>query len=294
MRQIISVMAALALAVPSAAQVVATATDGLASTADFITVPANTEIWLTPSTEVSSKQLRTGDTFPLIVSRDVFVNRILVIPRGATATAKVSYRTGKGAFGKSAKMEFDLVSVEVAHQPVAVSGHYRVNGSGNSAATVFVVLFVSAVGGAFVTGHSATLPAGSEWRATTVAPLQIAFDVVAPPAGGLVLAARRVETFPPATVPAVLPAVVSAIMPAVAAAPPAFSAAAVPAKVVAAAVVPGAVVPVAAVNDPPPVRIIAAVPVRYVPPPSARDYPPNSAYTPPPAEIFVRTLPPRP
>ena len=183
MRHAITAVAALAMAMPTVAQVTAASAPGQIGSAAFaapaatmITIPADTEIWLAPLRDISSKHVRQGDTITMQVSRDVFVHRILVIPRGAEATGRISYRTGKGALGKSAKIEFDLASLQVAHRAVPIAAHYRVAGDGNSAWAVATFLLVSVVGSLFITGHSAVVPAGSEWRATTAAPIQFAVD----------------------------------------------------------------------------------------------------------------------
>ncbi len=171
-----AVMIALT-AMPSVAQVAGPImTPAISTSAAEIVVPADTVIWLAPLRDISSKHVRTGDAITMQVSRDVFVRRILVIPRGTEATGKISYRTGKGALGKSAKIEFDLVSLGVGHRAVPIAAHYRVAGDGNSAWAVATFLLVSVVGSLFITGHSAVIPAGSEWRATTAAPLVLTLD----------------------------------------------------------------------------------------------------------------------
>ena len=195
-----------------------------------VTIPAATEIWLTPLREISSKHVRAGDPITLSVARNVYVHRILVIPRGTEATGKISYRTGKGAMGKSAKIEFDLTSLTLNHRALPISGHYRVAGDGNSGWAVATFLLVSMVGSLFITGHSAVVPAGSEWRAITATPLRIALDDDALPA----TASLREASYRPAPRP--IPRTVGA---------------------------------------------------------SERDLPANSAYVPPPAEILIRSLPPR-
>lgn len=146
----------------------------LAPVADEVTLPANTEIWLAPLADVSSKHIRQGGSFAMRVSRDVFVGRDLAIPRGTTATGQIVYRTGKGAFGKSGKMEFDPVQLDVAHGKVPVHGHYRVEGQGNTGAAIGVFIVAGLLGAVFVTGHSATISSNTEWRAYTGSPMQIA------------------------------------------------------------------------------------------------------------------------
>lgn len=150
-------------------------------------LPANSEIWVSPNAEVNSKSIKQGGKFEMSVSRDVILGDYVVIPRGTRAIGQISYRTGKGAFGKSAKMEFEVVEVDLGGRIIPVKGHYRVEGQGNTGAAVGAVIAVG-VFGAFVTGHSAVVAQGTEFRAyttdalpvTTAAPVLAA--VPAPPA----------------------------------------------------------------------------------------------------------------
>lgn len=136
-------------------------------------LPSNSDVWLSLDNELNSKKARVGDTISFKVSRDVMVGQYVVIPRGTPATGRVTYRTGKGAFGKSAKMEFDIDSVALPSRAIPVSGHYRIEGNGNTGATVATAVAVG-VFSAFVTGHSAVAAQGSEWKAATKEPIVIA------------------------------------------------------------------------------------------------------------------------
>jgi len=134
--------------------------------ADTNMLPSNSDIWVSLDTELNSKKARVGDTIAFKVSRDVMVGQYVVIPRGTPALGRVTYRTGKGAFGKSAKMEFDIDSIQLAGRTIPVAGHYRIEGQGNTGATVATAVAVG-VFSAFVTGHSAVAAQGSEWKAAT-------------------------------------------------------------------------------------------------------------------------------
>ena len=136
-------------------------------------LPSNSDVWVSLDNELTSKKARVGDTVAFKVSRDVMVGQYVVIPRGTPATGRVSFRTGKGAFGKSAKMEFDIDSVQLPSRTIPVSGHYRIEGQGNTGATVATAVAVG-VFSAFVTGHSAVAAQGSEWKASTKEPIAIA------------------------------------------------------------------------------------------------------------------------
>jgi len=284
MRLTATVMMALATATPALAQFNATSVPTPIAAlpgpvGGMITLPAQTEIWLSPAAEVSSKSVRQGDIFAMKVSRDVFLGDVLVVPRGTGATARIGLRSGKGALGKSAKLEFDVVSLDLAHHPVAASGHYRVAGAGNGAVAVPVFVLVSMVGGLLITGHSAVILPGSEWRATTAEATQIDLN-------GTELMLRSAELnrrIAPASRVAMTPRA-DTLAPASAASLP-NTVPVVPSPVVR---VVASAAPVTLARD----SFSAVDPVRR--PASSNDYPPNSAYLPEPAEIFVRTLPPRP
>jgi len=142
------------------------------TTATANALPANTEIWLSPNQEVNSKRIKQGQKFDMTVARDVMLGDYVVIPRGARGHGQITYRTGKGAFGKSAKMEFEINEVEVNNQFIPLQGHYRVEGQGNTGATVGTAVAVG-VFSAFVTGRSAVVAQGTEYKAFTVNPIPV-------------------------------------------------------------------------------------------------------------------------
>ena len=129
-------------------------------------LPANTEVWLSANSEVNSKRIKQCEKFDMNVTRDVLLGDYIVIPRGTRGIGQISYRTGKGAFGKSGKMEFDIVELELNGRQIPLRGNYRVEGQGNTGATVATAVAVG-VFSAFVTGHSAIVSQNAEYRAFT-------------------------------------------------------------------------------------------------------------------------------
>lgn len=142
-------------------------------------LPSNTEIAVTLNSEVSSKKVKEGHKFDLSVSRDVMLGDYIVIPRGTLAHGQVSYRTGKGAFGKSAKMEIDISSLELNGRAISVAGHFRQEGQGNTGATVGTAV-AAGVFSAFVTGRSAVFEQGREFRIFTREPIPVTLVAAAP------------------------------------------------------------------------------------------------------------------
>src|ERR1051325_378568 len=129
---------------------------------------ANTPITLSMNNELSSKHAREGDTFPLTVVQDIAVDGHVVIPRGTRAVGEVVRRTGRGAFGKSGKMEVAVRYIDFAGRRIPLEGLYRQEGEGNTAATVGAVLGAGIVGGLVISGHSAVIPQGRELQARTI------------------------------------------------------------------------------------------------------------------------------
>lgn len=138
-------------------------------------LPTNTELLLRLNEEISSKRMKkVGSTFDLTVANDVMLGNYVVIPRGTPAKGVLSYRTGKGAFGKSAKIEIDMVSINLNGRTIPVGGHYRQEGAGNTGATVGTAV-AAGVFSAFVTGRSAVWAQGAEFKAFTKEAIPVTF-----------------------------------------------------------------------------------------------------------------------
>lgn len=147
--------------------------------AGSLTLPANSELTVTPNSEVSSKSMREGDVFTITTVYDVMMNGYVVIPKGTRGQGKITWRTGKGAFGKSAKMDVTMEWLEIGGRRVVIEGKHRQEGQGNTAATLGTVLAVGVFAG-FVTGKSAVIPNGMQLKAYTAEPIQFQAAGLAP------------------------------------------------------------------------------------------------------------------
>ncbi len=154
----------------AAAPVVATLR-GAASTTQL---PANTEISLSMNEDLTTKggRLDVGYKFALTVAADVMLGDQIVIPKGTPASGEVTWLTGKGAFGKSGKMEVELRSIDLNGRRIPITGKYRQEGEGNTVATIASVALLWPAA-PFVTGKSARIPAGREFKAFTSAPIPV-------------------------------------------------------------------------------------------------------------------------
>lgn len=157
-------------------------TSGTPTASADAVLPANTEIVLTMNAELSSKKAREGDLFLASVAQDVMLGNMVVIRKGTLANGVVTWRTGKGSFGKSAKMSYAFHSLELEGQRIPVSGQFRQEGSGNTGATVGAVAAAGVIGGLFVTGRSAIIEQGRELQVHTTSAIPIILPAVAAPA----------------------------------------------------------------------------------------------------------------
>ena len=146
-----------------------------------MTLPPNTEITLRMNDELNSKSARQGTMFYMSVVEDVRYQNYVVIPRGTRGVGEVTWRTGKGAFGKSAKMEMELRYIQLGGRNIPITGKFRQEGEGNTVATVGAVIAVGIFAG-FVTGRSAVGPQGRELKGYTNEAITFAAAAPAPAA----------------------------------------------------------------------------------------------------------------
>ncbi|WP_109354742.1 hypothetical protein [Sphingorhabdus sp. EL138] len=117
-----------------------------------IVIPADTIVVVTPIEEITSKKMKEGTKRNFRVAEAVTSNGVTVIPLNAPVEGTVTWRTGKGIFGKSAKFEITFDKVAVDGTEYALRGKHRQEGRGNTAAA----LLVSGI----ITGKSAVMVPG--------------------------------------------------------------------------------------------------------------------------------------
>ena len=151
-----------------AAQPAMVETQAAAPMAAEAVLPANTEVVLTVNEAVTSSSHRQGDKFSLTVAQDVTANGAVVIPRGTRAVGQVAWRTGKGSFGKSGKMDVRFRYIDFNGQQIPLEGRHYQAGEGRTAATVGAVVAAGVVGGLIVKGKNARIDQGREFTARTM------------------------------------------------------------------------------------------------------------------------------
>jgi len=141
-------LAFLAVAMPLAAQTGSFP----ASVASAVVVPVNTLVVVTPTEEITSIDMKVGTVRNFMVVNDVVEGGEVMIRRGSPVKATVTWRTGKGIVGKSAKFELTFNSVRSGGRDWALRGSVRQEGRGNTTGAL--------LGATFITGRSAVITPG--------------------------------------------------------------------------------------------------------------------------------------
>ena len=126
-------------------------------------LPLNTLVLVTPANEITSKKMKEGTKRKFLVVEDVVYDGYVVIPRGSPVEATVTWRTGKGIVGKSAKFELSFDWVRVGSHNWKLRGAHRQEGKGNTAGAL--------LGAAIITGRSAVMTPGQVVNVFTDEPI---------------------------------------------------------------------------------------------------------------------------
>lgn len=126
-----------------------------------VRIAAGTLIDLVTRDSISTKKNVKGDLLYLKVAAPVVVDGVTAIPVGTIVVAQLTRADKRGAFGKSGKLDVQLLYAELPSGPLRVSGMLEARGkrgADDSLATAALFFLLPSV----ATGRSAEIPAGSE------------------------------------------------------------------------------------------------------------------------------------
>ncbi len=135
-----------------------------------VTLPKDSVIKVEFTQELGNKISKVGDEVGFKAADNLYVNDVLVLPKGATGVGKVKKVVQPGMFGKDGRVDIDFmyiygtdgteISVFVGELAEQQAKSYA--GAAGAAIGGMIILGpVGVVGGAFVKGSSVTIPAGS-------------------------------------------------------------------------------------------------------------------------------------
>jgi hypothetical protein len=128
-------------------------------------LPMGTPLMLRTRTQISTKDNKPGDRVYLEVAEAVSFRGQVVIPIGSPVIGEVSSVQRNGHVGKKGKLEIRLIQAETPSGPVRLTGTAYDEGKSGTALSVGTMLLVSGLGGFFIHGTSAQLPAGTPVQA---------------------------------------------------------------------------------------------------------------------------------
>ena len=145
-----------------------------------VELPADTVFKVALNDDVGSKTSQVGDPVSFTVQEDVLVGDVLVLPRGTQGSGVVTEVSRPKSFGRSGKVDvsFDQVfSVDDEAIPTVLGPEAKEKlkmeaaAVGASAIGALALGPIGLVGGLFVKGKDAVLPAGSELYIQTAQPV---------------------------------------------------------------------------------------------------------------------------
>lgn len=124
---------------------------------------AGTQVPLKTMSELTTngKRLKVGDRFNLEVSEAVRLDNRIAIPAGSLAVGEITTVRNKGMWGKSGNIDGRVLYVRANGQQIRLTGTLHDKGVTGTGAVVGAVVLLP-LAGFFMTGTSATLPAGTQ------------------------------------------------------------------------------------------------------------------------------------
>ena len=135
-----------------------------------VTIPKDSVIKIEFTQELGNKINKVGDEVGFKAADNLFVNDVLVLPKGATGVGKVKKVVQPGIFGKDGRVDINfmyILGTDGTEIPVFVgelAEQQAKSYAGAAGATIGGMIIlgpIGAVGGAFVKGSSVTIPEGS-------------------------------------------------------------------------------------------------------------------------------------
>lgn len=134
-------------------------------------IPKDSLIKIKILSALSSKQSRVGDSVPLVAASDIIIDGVMVIPNGVKGNAKVTKVETAGNFGRDAKLEISFDNIIATDgklvntflgEKAKEETKSMATAAGASVAGMVILGPIGIIGGAFVNGNEATIPAGTQ------------------------------------------------------------------------------------------------------------------------------------
>ncbi len=151
---------ALLLAVPVTAQLASAPIAAPITNSAVLRTGMEVPLKLSEELTTKGKKLRVGQRVHLETAEPVIVQGVTVIPVGSPAIGEITDVKNKGMWGKSGHLGARVLYVTVNGRQIRLSGAFDDKGTAGTAGVVGAAVLLP-VAGFFVTGTSATVPAGT-------------------------------------------------------------------------------------------------------------------------------------
>ncbi|WP_051148454.1 hypothetical protein [Sphingomonas phyllosphaerae] len=151
---------ALLLAVPVTAQMATAPIAAPITNSAVLRTGMEVPLKLSEELTTKGKKLRVGQRVHLETAEPVIVQGVTVIPVGSPAIGEITDVKNKGMWGKSGHLGARVLYVTVNGRQIRLSGAFDDKGTAGTAGVVGAAVLLP-VAGFFVTGTSATVPAGT-------------------------------------------------------------------------------------------------------------------------------------
>ncbi len=135
-----------------------------------VTLPADSLIKVEFTEELSTRENKAGDILRLRAADNLYVNDVLVIPKGAIGRGKIKKVAQPGMFGKDGRIDMEftyITAIDGTHIKIYIGELAKqemksiAGAAGASIGGIIILGPVGIVGGAFVKGKAMVIPEGS-------------------------------------------------------------------------------------------------------------------------------------
>ena len=128
-------------------------------------IPKGTKLTVEFSQDVSSKTVSKGEPVPIVMSENVILNDVIIIPAGTKVKGFFTVARKAGNFGRAGKLEFTVESVKAVNGVDIPLQYIKSATGGNDAVgSAAVIAAVSVIGGFFMKGSNVNIGAGTQFE----------------------------------------------------------------------------------------------------------------------------------
>ncbi len=126
-------------------------------------IPKGTKLKMELAEDVTSKKSKKNQTVKMMLSENLIINNVIIIPKGTIGTAFLSEARKAGGFGRKGRLGVEGREIKTLNNiTVPLTGGINAAGKTDGGAAA-VAVAVSLVGGVFMKGTNAEYPAGTEF-----------------------------------------------------------------------------------------------------------------------------------